>query len=138
LLIINKSAGLIVHPGAGVGSGTLANALAFHFAQLSTRAGSSRPESCTGWTGNFGIARRCETEAAHENLAEQFRLRTVFKSYVALVHGIVERDAGRIEQPIARDPVIGCEWLSLAQDAALCRFTACVGVTSGLPSWMWN
>ena len=105
LLIINKSAGLIVHPGAGVGSGTLANALAFHFAQLSTRAGSSRPGIVHRLDkGTSGLLVVAKTEAAHENLAEQFRLRTVFKSYVALVHGIVERDAGRIEQPIARDP----------------------------------
>ncbi|HWS53970.1 MAG TPA: pseudouridine synthase, partial [Pyrinomonadaceae bacterium] len=42
--------------------------------------------------------------AAHENLSEQFRARTVFKSYVALAHGVVKEDKGRVEQPIARDP----------------------------------
>src|SRR5207244_7069242 len=45
-----------------------------------------------------------KTESAHENLADQFRAREVFKSYVALVHGQVERDTSRIDQPIARDP----------------------------------
>jgi len=45
-----------------------------------------------------------KTEAAHENLGEQFRAREVFKSYVALVYGVVKNESGRIEQPIARDP----------------------------------
>ena len=45
-----------------------------------------------------------KTETAHENLADQFRDRTIFKSYVALVHGVMERNTGRVEAPIARDP----------------------------------
>jgi 23S rRNA pseudouridine1911/1915/1917 synthase len=45
-----------------------------------------------------------KNEATHENLADQFRAREVFKSYVALVHGVVKQQSGRIEQPIARDP----------------------------------
>ena len=45
-----------------------------------------------------------KTESAHEDLAGQFRAREVFKSYVALVHGQVEREIGEIDQPIARDP----------------------------------
>src|ERR671913_194706 len=43
-------------------------------------------------------------DIVHEHLAEQFRARTVFKSYVALVHGRLKEDAGRVEQPLARDP----------------------------------
>jgi 23S rRNA pseudouridine1911/1915/1917 synthase len=45
-----------------------------------------------------------KTARAHENLSEQFRARTVFKSYAALVHGATKEDKGKIEQPIARDP----------------------------------
>src|SRR6185295_17797802 len=51
-----------------------------------------------------GLLVVAKTEEAHEQLAEQFRAREVFKSYVALVHGIVEPNDGSIEQPIARDP----------------------------------
>ncbi len=45
-----------------------------------------------------------KTENAHENLADQFRAREVFKSYIALVHGQVEKKTDQIDQPIARDP----------------------------------
>lgn len=51
-----------------------------------------------------GLLAIAKTESAHESLAAQFRERSVFKSYIALVHGVVERDTGRIEQPVARDP----------------------------------
>jgi 23S rRNA pseudouridine1911/1915/1917 synthase len=51
-----------------------------------------------------GLVVVAKTAAAHEHLSEQFRARTVFKSYVALVHGVVKEDKGRVEQPIARDP----------------------------------
>jgi 23S rRNA pseudouridine1911/1915/1917 synthase len=105
LVVVNKPAGLVVHPAAGAQSGTLANALAYHFQQLSSQAGAIRP----------GIAHRLDkdtsglmvvakNEETHEQLAGQFRERQVFKSYVALVHGVVGDDAGRIDQPIARDP----------------------------------
>ncbi|HAF21338.1 MAG TPA: RNA pseudouridine synthase, partial [Blastocatellia bacterium] len=51
-----------------------------------------------------GLLVAARTESAHEYLADQFRAREVFKSYVALVYGVVKEAAGRIEQPIARDP----------------------------------
>ena len=107
LVVVNKPAGLIVHPAAGVPRGTLANALAFHFQHL--------PQSNAGVQPRPGIVHRLDrdtsglimvakTEAAHENLTEQFRTREVFKSYVALVHGRVADESGTIDQPIARDP----------------------------------
>jgi len=104
LIVINKPAGLIVHPGAGIASGTLANALAYHFSKLSTQAGSFRPGIVHRINkGTSGLLVVAKTEQAHEHLAEQFRQRTVYKSYVALVHGNLETQSGRIEQPIARD-----------------------------------
>jgi len=51
-----------------------------------------------------GLIVVAKTLAAHENLSDQFRAREVFKSYVALVHGQVKQESGRIDQPIARDP----------------------------------
>ena len=105
LIVVNKPAGMVVHPAAGVEGGTLANALAFHFQQLSTTAGTARPGIVHRLDkGTSGLLVVAKTEAAHENLADQFRAREVFKSYVALVHGQVESKTGQIDQPIARDP----------------------------------
>ena len=105
IVVVNKQAGMVVHPAAGFDSGTVANALAFHFAQLSSHAGAARPGIVhrldKDTSGLLVVARN---EPAHEKLADQFRAREVFKSYVALVHGVVKEDHGRIEQPIARDP----------------------------------
>ena len=105
LVVVNKPAGMVVHPAAGVESGTLANALAFHFAKLSTVGGTARPGMVHRLDkGTSGLLVVAKTEQAHEYLADQFRAREVFKSYIALVHGQVERESGRIDQPIARDP----------------------------------
>ena len=104
VIVINKPAGLVVHPAAGIHSGTLANALAYHFQQLSN-AGSVRPGLVHRLDKDTsGLLVVAKTETDHENLADQFRAREVFKSYVALVYGVVKQESGRIEQPIARDP----------------------------------
>jgi len=107
VVVVNKPAGMVVHPAAGVRSGTLANAVAFRLkaSGQSGQANSQRP----------GIVHRLDrdtsglivvalTPRAHESLSDQFRARTVFKSYAALVHGVVKEDKGKIEQPIGRDP----------------------------------
>lgn len=102
LVVVNKPAGLVVHPAAGTPSGTLANALAYHFQKL------------PGTVVRPGIVHRLDrdtsgllvvakTEAALENLSDQFRDRSVYKSYVALVHGRVLSNTGKIDQPLARD-----------------------------------
>ncbi len=105
LIVVNKPAGLVVHPAAGIHSGTLANGLAFHFQQLSRQGGTIRPGIVHRLDKDTsGLLVAAKTEVAHEKLADQFRARQVFKSYVALVHGVVERDSGRIDQSIARDP----------------------------------
>ena len=105
LIVINKPAGLVVHPAAGIQSGTLANAMAYHFQQLSTRGGVVRPGIVHRLDKDTsGLLVAAKTESAHENLSDQFRAREVFKSYVALVYGVVKQKEGRIEQPIARDP----------------------------------
>jgi 23S rRNA pseudouridine1911/1915/1917 synthase len=105
LVVVNKPAGLVVHPAVGTPTGTLANALSFHFQQLSRNAGAMRPGIVHRLDRDTsGLIMVAKTEAAHENLADQFRARAVFKSYVALVHGHVHEESGTIEQPIARDP----------------------------------
>jgi len=105
LMVVNKPAGLVVHPAAGIHSGTLANALAFHFQNLPASEGSIRPGIVHRLDRDTsGLLVIAKTEKVLENLSDQFRDRTVFKSYVALVHGRVDNAAGRIEQPLARDP----------------------------------
>ncbi|HSS21956.1 MAG TPA: RluA family pseudouridine synthase [Pyrinomonadaceae bacterium] len=104
LIVINKPAGLVVHPAAGCYSGTLANALAYHFEHLSNSS-SIRPGIVHRLDKDTsGLIVAAKTEAAHQSLADQFRAREVFKSYVALVYGVVRQNSGSIEQPIARDP----------------------------------
>ena len=105
LVVVNKPAGMLVHPAAGVASGTLANALAFHFQQLSSGSGAARPGIVHRLDKDTsGLLVVAKTESAHDHLANQFRAREVFKSYIALVHGHLEKDRGEIDQPIARDP----------------------------------
>ena len=105
LIVVNKPAGMVVHPAAGVSGGTLANALAFHFLRLSSAGGAARPGIVHRLDkGTSGLLVVAKTEIAHENLANQFRDREVFKSYLALVHGQVDHRRGEIDQPIARDP----------------------------------
>src|SRR6266550_6529715 len=105
LIVVNKPAGLVVHPAAGINSGTLANALAYHFKQLSSQAGPVRPGLVHRLDKDTsGLLVVAKNEEAHEKLAEQFRSREVIKSYVALVHGVVKENSGSVDQPISRDP----------------------------------
>lgn len=105
LIVVNKPAGLVVHPAAGNLSGTLANALAYHFQQLPDGGTGVRPGLVHRLDRDTsGLMVVAKTEAALENLSDQFRDRTVYKSYVALVHGRVLSSSGKIDQPVARDP----------------------------------
>ena len=106
IIVIDKPAGLVVHPAAGVRSGTLANALAFHFQQHSRRESSAPRAGIVHRLDRetSGLMVVAKSEDAHEKLADQFRAREVFKRYVTLVHGRVTEDKGRIDQPLARDP----------------------------------
>ena len=104
LVVVNKPAGLVVHPAAGVHSGTLANALAFHFQELPSGASAVRPGIVHRLDRDTsGLLVVAKNEQAMENLSDQFRDRSVFKSYVALVHGHVNNESGSINEPIARD-----------------------------------
>ncbi|MBI1763180.1 MAG: RluA family pseudouridine synthase [Acidobacteria bacterium] len=109
LIVINKPAGMVTHPGAGVTSGTLANALVHHLQQqaaaLPKRGGVSRPGIVHRLdVGTSGLIVVAKTDQAHLHLAEQFEARTVSKNYLALVYGNVKENAGRIEAPLGRDP----------------------------------
>jgi 23S rRNA pseudouridine1911/1915/1917 synthase len=96
---------MVVHAGAGAKHGTLVNALLHRLKTLSTEGGALRPGIVhrldRGTSGALVVARN---DAAHRALAAQFRARTVQKTYLALLHGRLQRDAGVIALPIARDP----------------------------------
>jgi 23S rRNA pseudouridine1911/1915/1917 synthase len=106
LIVIDKPAGLVVHPGAGHRKHTLVNALLYHCTSLSGIGGKERP----------GIVHRLDKETsgclvvakndeAHRALSIQFTDRTVEKIYLALVAGKLRRSAGVIEAKIGRHPI---------------------------------
>ncbi|MCC6674535.1 MAG: RluA family pseudouridine synthase [Thermomicrobiales bacterium] len=105
IAVIDKPAGMVVHPAAGHADGTLVNALLFRY-----------PEIALGGTNRPGIVHRLDkdtsgliviarTPAGQKLLLEQWADGSVQKGYKALVHGIVEPDEGTIDAPIGRDPV---------------------------------
>jgi len=104
LIVVDKPAGMVVHPAAGHDSGTLVNALLHHVDDLSGIGGEKRPGIVHRLDrGTSGLLVAAKNDAAHEELSRQFREREVEKEYIALVWGEVM--AGRrIDAPIGRDP----------------------------------
>ena len=105
LLVINKPAGMVVHPAQGNWNGTLVNALLFHCPDLADAGNEQRP----------GIVHRLDKDTSglivaakngqvRRRLQAQFRVRTVSKGYLALLEGHLESLEGCIEVPIGRDP----------------------------------
>ncbi len=109
LVVINKPADMIVHPGRGIANwkGTLANALLFHFNQLSTAGGDVRPGIVhrldRDTTGVIVVAKN---DQVHQHLGMQFETRKVVKEYVALCYGIPDRQSDYIEKRIGHHPSI--------------------------------
>ena len=106
LLVINKPAGMVVHPGSGNWQGTLVSALLHHYQNLPELGGADRP----------GIVHRLDketsgclvvakTDFAHQALAKQFADRTVKKTYLALTARRPKSPAGTINAPIGRHPI---------------------------------
>jgi 23S rRNA pseudouridine1911/1915/1917 synthase len=104
VIVVDKPAGMVVHPAAGHESGTLVNALLHHVDDLSGIGGEKRPGIVHRLDrGTSGLMVVAKHDTAHEELARQFREREIEKEYVALVWGDVH--AGRrIDAPIGRDP----------------------------------
>ncbi len=104
VVVVNKPAGMVVHPAAGNPSGTLVNALLHHVKDLSGIGGEVRPGIVhrldTGTSGVMVVAKNDET---HKELARQFHDREVEKEYVALAWGLVQQRK-RINAAIGRDP----------------------------------
>lgn len=105
LAVIDKPAGMVVHPAAGHESGTMVNALLHHLDDLSGIGGERRPGIVHRLDrGTSGLMVVAKHDSAHEELSRQFRDREIEKEYIALVWGVVQ--AGRrIDVPIGRDQV---------------------------------
>lgn len=103
LVVLNKPAGLVVHPGAGRSTGTLVHALLAHCGRLPGIGGAERPGIVHRLDRDTsGVMVVAKTEAAHQALCAQFKGRIVRKRYLALAHGRIEPESGRIDAPIGR------------------------------------
>lgn len=105
LIVVNKPPGLVVHPAAGHASGTLVNGLLYHCPDLAAFRGEIRPGIVhrldKDTSGVMVIAKK---PSVHENLAAQFKQRTVRKTYLAIVRGEMKALKGEINMPIGRHP----------------------------------
>jgi 23S rRNA pseudouridine1911/1915/1917 synthase len=106
IIVINKTPGFVVHPGAGNHSGTLVNALLYHCPEIST---AGEDKSRAGIVHRLdkntsGVMVAAKTKAALDFLKKEFKQRRVKKKYFALVKGIIKTDKGRITLPIGRHP----------------------------------
>jgi 23S rRNA pseudouridine1911/1915/1917 synthase len=105
LAVINKPADMVVHPAKGHWSGTLVNALQFHFSQLSNLNGDYRPGIVHRLDRDTsGVILVAKDEASHRDLSLQFERRKVFKEYTAITAGVLDRDSDYIEGRIIRHP----------------------------------
>ena len=105
IIVVNKSRGMVVHPAAGVNSGTLVNALLFHCHDLSGINGEIRPGIVHRLDKDTsGVMVAAKNDKAHLNLAEQIGMKTAHRSYLAVVHGNIKEEAGIIKGDIGRHP----------------------------------
>lgn len=106
LIILNKPAGLVVHPAAGHQSGTLVNALLAHCPNLTGIGGVQRPGIVhrldKDTTGAIAIAK---TDQAHQHLQAQLKAKTARREYLGIVYGAPSAESGKIDQPIGRHPI---------------------------------
>lgn len=105
VLVINKPAGMVVHPAAGHAGGTLVNAALAHAPEMEGIGGEQRPGIVHRLDKNTsGLLVIAKTDAAQRWLVDQFKGRSVEKTYIALVDGAPPTPKGRVEAPIGRSP----------------------------------
>lgn len=105
LLVVNKPKGMTVHPGAGTGSGTLVNALLYHFQNLSDISGAERPGIVHRIDKDTsGLLVVAKTNIAHIGLAEQLKEHSMVREYRAVAHGVFKEPEGTVDAPIGRHP----------------------------------
>jgi 23S rRNA pseudouridine1911/1915/1917 synthase len=101
LALVNKPYNMVVHPAKGNWSGTLVNALAWHFSELSTVGGEYRPGIVHRLDRDTsGVILVAKEEATHRDLSMQFETRKIFKEYLAITQGALDRDSDYIERKI--------------------------------------
>jgi len=106
IVVVNKPAGMVVHPGAGNAHGTLVNALLGHCLDLSGIGGELRPGIVHRIDKDTsGVLVAAKNDHAHRSLSDQFREHTIKRVYLALVFGSPRQDKGKIETAIGRHPV---------------------------------
>jgi len=105
VLVVNKPAGMVVHPGAGQATGTLAAAVLAHAPETAGVGGQRRPGIVHRLDkGTSGLLVVAKTRLAYDSLTSQLAARTVSRRYLAVVHGKVSRAEGVIDAPIGRHP----------------------------------
>ena len=103
LLVVNKPAGMTVHPATGVVSGTLVNALLAHCDRLSNMHDKQRPGIVHRLDKDTtGLMMVAKDDVTHRGLAEQLAARTIVRQYCALAWGLFEEEEGRIDAPLGR------------------------------------
>jgi 23S rRNA pseudouridine1911/1915/1917 synthase len=103
LIVVDKAAGMVVHPAAGHASGTLVNALLYHCDDLAGVGGELRPGIVHRIDKDTsGVLVVTKNDQCHQHLSEQFKAHTVKRSYLALVCGNIKGQQGTIEKPIGR------------------------------------
>ena len=106
LLVIDKPAGMVVHPAPGHSAGTLVNAVLHHCPTLAGVGGERRPGIVHRLDKDTsGLIVVAKHDQAHRNLQAQFKARTIYKEYLALLEGRLLPEQGRIVAPIGRHPV---------------------------------
>jgi 23S rRNA pseudouridine1911/1915/1917 synthase len=127
LLVINKQTGLLSHPSKSEKSGTLLNAIAWHWLHRPQTPGKTAPRPILLHRldrDTSGVIAIAKNERASRIVSKAFRLRRVKKEYLALVYGVVAEDAGTIDAPIGRDPHGWPRWCILPEgDPAQTNFT---------------
>ncbi len=117
LAVINKPYDMVVHPAKGHWSGTLVNALQYHFGQLSQAGGDYRPGIVHRLDRDTsGVILIAKDEHTHRDLSAQFESRKVFKEYRAITHGVLDRDSDYIEARIGHHPTDRVKMTALDAD----------------------
>lgn len=105
IIVVNKSAGMVVHPAAGHATDTLVNALLHHCADLAGIGGKARPGIVHRLDKDTsGVLVAAKNDEAQINLSEQFKARTVSKTYLTVVSGVPAQESGQIDMPVGRHP----------------------------------
>lgn len=105
IIVIDKVAGMVVHPAAGHAGGTLVNALLFHCTDLAGIGGELRPGIVHRIDKDTsGVIVATKNDQSHQHLAAQFKDHTINRRYIALIHGYPGNNSGTIDQPIGRHP----------------------------------